>query len=49
MMKYKGYHAEVTYDHEAAVFHGGRIPLRIPSRWWALVTSSSSRAPRWTS
>ena len=28
MMKYKGYHAEVTYDHEAAVFHGEVVGTR---------------------
>ena len=27
-MKYKGYHAEVTYDHEAAVFHGEVVGTR---------------------
>ena len=28
MMKYKGYHAEVTYDHEASVFHGEVVGTR---------------------
>ena len=28
MMKYKGYHAEVTYDHEAGVFHGEVVGTR---------------------
>ena len=28
MMKYKGYHAEVTYDHEAAIFHGEVVGTR---------------------
>ena len=27
-MKYKGYHAEVTYDHEAAIFHGEVVGTR---------------------
>ena len=28
MMKYKGYHAEVTYDHEDSVFHGEVVGTR---------------------